>query len=161
MLLLLHLGPDIYGLDVLQIVEVIPRIDARPVPNAPDYIVGLISYRGMVVPLLDLKMLMLKQPCAPWLSTRIVVTECTCKHAAGASSAPVQGRTMLAVLGERVTETVEVDRARLQSSGIELSDESYLGRVAMHDKRMIQLLNLEHVLPAELQEMLARAAKSR
>ena len=70
-------------------------------------------------------------------------------------------RMTLAILGERVTETVLVDKAELRSSGIELSAQSYLGQVAMRDKRIIQILRLAHILPPELKEMLSRAAKSR
>ena len=159
LLLLIHLGPDTYGLDVMDIVEVIPRIEVRPIPQAPDYVAGLISYRGTVVPLIDLKMMMRKEPCEAWLSTRIVIAECPVGEISGNGEGT--GKMTLAVLGERITETISVSQSELQSSGIEMSENSYLGKVTMRDQRMVQILRVAHILPSELKEMLARAAKSK
>lgn len=162
LLLLIQLGGDLYGLDVMDVIEVIPRIEARPVPQAPEYVVGLISYRGTVVPLIDLKLLMMKEPCVPWLSTRIIVTEYdTAEEGAGEGDTSGKSKMTLAILGERVTETVLVERSELKSSGIELSEQSYLGQIAMREKRIVQILRLAHILPPELKEMLSRAARSR
>jgi purine-binding chemotaxis protein CheW len=42
-----------YGIDVMQVKEVLRNIDIAPVPGAPDYVLGIINLRGNVVTVID------------------------------------------------------------------------------------------------------------
>lgn len=48
-----RLGDEIYGIDVLQVQEVLRVTEISPVPGAPNHVLGIINLRGNVVTVLD------------------------------------------------------------------------------------------------------------
>lgn len=50
-----RLGKAEYGIDIMQAKEIIKMEKITLVPNAPDFIEGVINLRGNVVPIIDLK----------------------------------------------------------------------------------------------------------
>jgi len=48
-----HLDNEIYGITVMQVMEVLRYVDITPVPGAPDYVMGIINLRGNVVTVID------------------------------------------------------------------------------------------------------------
>lgn len=48
------LGPEEYAVPILAVTEVVNTLEITPVPDAPDFILGLINLRGKIVPVLDL-----------------------------------------------------------------------------------------------------------
>ncbi|MDJ0882408.1 MAG: chemotaxis protein CheW [Gammaproteobacteria bacterium] len=47
------LEEEIYGINVMQVQEVLREIEVAPVPGAPDYVLGIINLRGNVVSVID------------------------------------------------------------------------------------------------------------
>lgn len=47
------LGDETYGIDVLQVQEVLRISEISPVPGAPSFVLGIINLRGNVVTVLD------------------------------------------------------------------------------------------------------------
>ena len=52
-----HVGTDVYGIDIMRIKEVIQSKPhpVRPVPHAPAIVEGVITLRGVVIPVVDLR----------------------------------------------------------------------------------------------------------
>jgi purine-binding chemotaxis protein CheW len=52
-----YVGGGLYGIDIMRIKEVIQSTPypIRPVPHAPDIIEGVITLRGVVIPVIDLR----------------------------------------------------------------------------------------------------------
>ena len=48
-----HLNNEVYGIAVMQVMEVLRSVDITPVPGAPDYVLGIINLRGNVVTVID------------------------------------------------------------------------------------------------------------
>ncbi|OUS03219.1 chemotaxis protein CheW [Gammaproteobacteria bacterium 42_54_T18] len=48
-----RLGDEIYGVNVMQIREVLRHSEITPVPGAPGYVLGIINLRGNVVTVID------------------------------------------------------------------------------------------------------------
>ena len=48
---------NLYGVDARRVVEIVPRVALRPIPHAPAHCVGVLSYRGRVIPVLDFSVL--------------------------------------------------------------------------------------------------------
>ena len=46
---------DLFGVDALQVQEILPYQEIFPVPLAPDYLKGLLNLRGQIVTVLDLR----------------------------------------------------------------------------------------------------------
>ena len=64
-----------YAVPVRRVVEVVPRVELRAIPHAPDYLAGLLRYRGGAVPVVDLGLLMGEVACPDRLDTRIILVE--------------------------------------------------------------------------------------
>ena len=74
-LLAFDLGTETYALDILRLRGIVTRRPATEVPRAPAYLLGVISLRGQIVPLIDLR-LRLGLPGSPQTrATRILVVE--------------------------------------------------------------------------------------
>ena len=48
-----HIDNEVYGITVMQVMEVLRYVDLTPVPGAPDYVLGIINLRGNVVTVID------------------------------------------------------------------------------------------------------------
>jgi purine-binding chemotaxis protein CheW len=48
-----RLDEETYGINVMQVQEVLRHTDIAPVPGAPDYVMGIINLRGNVVTVID------------------------------------------------------------------------------------------------------------
>lgn len=48
-----RLGSETYGIDVMQVREVLRGTEISPVPGAPGYVLGIINLRGNVVSIID------------------------------------------------------------------------------------------------------------
>lgn len=66
---------ETYGLDVMQIQEVLRSTEIAPVPGAPDYVLGIINLRGNVVTVIDTRRRFGLAAAAATDATRIVVME--------------------------------------------------------------------------------------
>lgn len=70
-----RLDDEIYGVNVMQVQEVLPMTEIAPVPGAPPYVMGIINLRGNVVTVIDTRMRFGLEQKAPEDSDRIVVVE--------------------------------------------------------------------------------------
>ena len=54
-LLTFKLGRQEYGIPILEAREVIGMVEAEPIPQAPDFMEGVINLRGRIFPVIDLR----------------------------------------------------------------------------------------------------------
>lgn len=66
---------QVYGIDVLQIREIVRTQSVTPLPKAPPLIEGVIDLRGVVIPVIDLGRALGGLPVAEGSSSRIAVLE--------------------------------------------------------------------------------------
>lgn len=50
------LGPEVYGLEIRFVTEIIGIQKITPVPDMPDYVKGVINLRGKVIPVMDVRL---------------------------------------------------------------------------------------------------------
>lgn len=70
-----RLGEEIYGVNVMQIREVLRYTEITPVPGAPFYVLGIINLRGNVVTVIDTRTRFGLQQGEVDNNTRIVIVE--------------------------------------------------------------------------------------
>lgn len=145
LLLQFQAGDDRYGLDVAEVIEVVPRVLFREIPHADCTVAGLINYRGTLVPVIDLTALLTGAPSRPFFSTRIILVNYPGHDGTG---------KILGLLAERVTETVSCTEADLQPPGIAVADAPYLGELCLHPDGAIQRVSTANLLTPELREAL-------
>ena len=66
------MGNDEYGVDILSVQEIHCWVEPRPMPNTPDYIRGVIDWRGTIVPIIDLRV-RFQYPNATYTNTTVVI----------------------------------------------------------------------------------------
>jgi len=49
------IGSELFGVDILKVQEIIREMPFTPIPNAPDFIEGVINLRGNIIPVIDLR----------------------------------------------------------------------------------------------------------
>jgi purine-binding chemotaxis protein CheW len=49
-----HLGEELYGVNIMDVKEIVRLQNVRVIPNAPFYVEGIINLRGEIIPIIDL-----------------------------------------------------------------------------------------------------------
>ena len=70
-----RLDEETYGINVMQVQEVLRYTDIAPVPGAPDYVLGIINLRGNVVTVIDTRSRFGLPPTETTDNSRIVIIE--------------------------------------------------------------------------------------
>ena len=68
-----RVGEEVFGLEIGEVGEVIEYREVTPVPRAPDFVAGIISLRGTILPVIDLKVRFGMGPTEPGPETVILV----------------------------------------------------------------------------------------
>jgi chemotaxis-related protein WspB len=169
-----------YAIDVAHVVEVLPRIQLRPLPHAPSFLAGVFGYRGTVVPSVDLSVLLGTTGCRDWLSTRIILVDC---RPAQMPQAEKQGdftepalagesveqetarpktdqhpespgkptRWLLGLIAEQVSEVAPIRPQQIISPSIQLAEAPYLGAIIELGHQLVQLILVDKLLEPSLQ----------
>lgn len=145
--LLIQLGNDRYALNSSQIVEVLPLLKIKNLPQSPAGVAGVMDYRGIPVPVLDLSELTMDRPSRLQLSTRIIVVEI--------KGGPSEKR-LLGLIAEHATETMRRDPKDFVSSGVTNNETPYLGPVVVDSRGIIQWIEPTTLLPASVYELIFR-----
>jgi len=144
LMLLLYVGDKRYAMNCEHVLEVIPRVELQPIIHAPKYVPGMLNYRGVPVPIIDLCQLLEERSCSHRLHTRIIVI----------GYPDIQGDVHLfGLVAERVTETMERQLENFIDTGVRIKDIPYLGGVMTEGKTVTQLLLLD-ALFSVVQEVL-------
>jgi chemotaxis-related protein WspB len=164
LLLTFTVGPSRYAIDVARIVELVPRIELRPIPHAPAFLAGLLGYRGSVVPVIDLCLLLDVAPCRNCLSTRIILVRGALDDHnqlkpdqvdAGediGTSGPnrVRPSNLLGLIAEHVSDLTYAQPEQVMPVPVSLPQAPYLGAVVQTDQGIVQLIVVENVRDATL-----------
>ena len=142
-LLVFHIGADRYGLRLREVVRVLPLLELKQLPLGPEPVAGLMDFHGQSVPVIDLCRAAGVAPGADHFDTRIIVV-----HYPSADG----GAHLLGLRAERVTGVEEISEVRLKDSGVQAAP--FLGQVAGDAHGMLQLVELEQLLPAPLRAAL-------
>ncbi len=49
-----QLGEELYGIDIMDVKEIVRVQDVRPIPNAPQYVEGIFNLRSEIIPIINL-----------------------------------------------------------------------------------------------------------
>jgi chemotaxis-related protein WspB len=134
-----------YGLDISQVVEVVPAVRLRRLPGVPDYVAGVFRFRGAHVPVIDLSRLIGGTPAVPRLSTRLVLV----RH-----PGPTGVGRLLGLLAERVADGLDDTAAAPVATGVAAPEAPYLGPLATSNGRTVQYVRVEQLLPDAVRERL-------
>lgn len=128
------LADEEYALDILEIKEIIRLQTITPVPRTPGYLKGIITLRGVIVPVFDLRSRLGLKEAEHGPRTRIVVV--------------YRGDEFAGMIVDSITQVMRVSEDRIEPPPptIGTVEAEFIKGVTRHQERLIILLNLSRVL---------------
>ena len=132
-----RLEEELYGINVMQVQEVLRHTEIAPVPGAPDYVLGIINLRGNVVTVIDTRRRFALMEREIDDNTRIVIIE-------------VEGQ-VVGLLVDSVAEVVYLRESEIEKAPEVGNDESskYIQGVVTRDKALLILIDVNKLLSTE------------
>lgn len=132
-----RLEDELYGINVMQVQEVLRYTEIAPVPGAPDYVLGIINLRGNVVTVIDTRRRFALMEREVDDNTRIVIIE-------------VEGQ-VVGLLVDSVAEVVYLRESEIEKAPEVGNDESskYIQGVVTRDKALLILVDVNKLLSTE------------
>jgi len=145
--LIFQLGSDWYALDTAHVVQVLPQVVWKRLPQSVPGIAGVLNYHGKPVPLVDLTELLLGVPAQRQMSTRIIL----------ANYIDRDGETrLLGLVAEQATETVRREKSDFIDPGVSADGAPFLGPVTRDERGFIQLIEPCTLLSQSVSDALFR-----
>jgi purine-binding chemotaxis protein CheW len=139
-----RLDNELYGINVLQVQEVLRYTEIVPVPGAPEFVLGIINLRGNVVTVIDTRKCFALPVHEPDDATRIVIIE--------------SGKQVAGLLVDSVAEVVNIQNSQVETAPEVGTTESakYIQGIANHSKEILILVDVNKLLsPVEWSEVAA------
>jgi len=129
-----HLGEEEYALDITRISEIIKVREYTDIPRAPEFVLGIISLRGVVVPVFDLRQRLGLGKSEPLSTSRIVVCQL--------------GEVSVGLLVDSINQVVKLADDDIEPPPGVLSglDREMVSGIGRYRGRMLILLNLHSAL---------------
>lgn len=141
-----NIGEEEFGVDILKVQEINRMVEVTRVPNAPEYVDGVINLRGKVIPIIDLRRRFGMPRKEKDKNSRIIVVELTGK--------------VLGFVVDAVSEVLRIPGSVTEPppaiiAGIKAE---YITAIGKLENRLLILLDLERVLTADDHEDLRKVA---
>jgi len=129
-----QLEEETYGINVMQVREVLRYSEIAPVPGAPDYVLGIINLRGNVVTVIDTRSRFGLMQGEISDNTRIIVIE--------------SERQVIGILVDSVAEVVYLRSSEIDTTPSVGTDESakFIQGVSNRDGKLLILVDLNKLL---------------
>ena len=133
-----QLDDEEYALDIRQISEIIKAREFTEIPRSPEFVLGIISLRGVVVPVFDLRCRLNLGVAEITVNSRIVVCQ--------------SGEVTVGLLVDNINQVVNLVEDEIEPPPGVLSglDREMIFGIGRYQGRMIILLQLNHALDVEL-----------
>lgn len=131
------LADETYGINVMQVQEVLRYTEIAPVPGAPDYVLGIINLRGNVVTVIDTRSRFGLMPGEVTDNTRIVIIE--------------SENNVVGILVDSVAEVVYLKTSEIDSTPNVGTEESakFIQGVSNREDGLLILVDLNKLLTEE------------
>ncbi|MFC3025535.1 chemotaxis protein CheW [Vibrio zhugei] len=132
-----QLEEETYGINVMQVREVLRYTEIAPVPGAPDYVIGIINLRGNVVTVIDTRARFGLMTGEVTDNTRIIVIE--------------SEQQVIGILVDSVAEVVYLRSSEIDTTPSVGTDESakFIQGVSNRDGKLLILVDLNKLLTDE------------
>ena len=122
-----------FAVDILKVQEIIRTVETTRVPNAPEFVDGVINLRGKVVPVIGLRKRFGLAPCEKDVQNRIVVVEV--------------GGSVAGLAVDSVSEVLRVPEDTIEPAPkLVKVDRDYVSGVGKMQDRLLILLDVDRIL---------------
>lgn len=131
------LQEETYGINVMQVQEVLRYTEIAPVPGSPDYVLGIINLRGNVVTVIDTRSRFGLEPADVTENSRIVIIEAE--------------KQVIGILVDSVAEVVYLKSSEIDTAPNVGTDESarFIQGVSNREGELLILVDLNKLLSDE------------
>ncbi len=140
--LIFELKKELFAIDVNNITEVIDYTPVTSIPETPEYIKGIINYRGNILPIIDLRTKFNLEQKSDYNSMVIIVM-----------SIDIKGKTVvLGGIADSVSNVFEINimtTTKLPEIGTKFNTEYILGITENKDDKIIVLLDIEKIFTVD------------
>lgn len=146
-----RLGRQEYGLEILKVQEIDGLADVTRLPQAPDYVRGVINLRGKVVPLISLRRRFRLPAIADDEKTCVIVTQVMCRDR----------QLALGLVVDQVSEVLNLAPEQIQpapSCGGGMDQADFITGMGRLGDRVVILLDIDTVLEGGELDTVAAAA---
>jgi len=133
------LGKVEYGLEILDVKEIIGIMEITQVPNVPDYVAGVINLRGKVIPVIEIR--------SKFGMEKIEYTKETCIVVINIDE------NLMGIIIDQVKDVLDISQENIEpppNFSKEIKSEYILGMGKVH-KELKVLLNIKKILSEDLQ----------
>ena len=137
-LVVFSIGSEEFGVEIMNVQEIIRMTSITRIPQAPDYIKGIINLRGKIIVVINLNVVLGMQSKEQDENTRIVV--------AGVSD------TVMGFVVDSVSEVIRLPQKNVEPAPSVIANKigtEYVMGVGKLDDRLLILLNLDKILGAK------------
>ena len=129
-----RLDNETYGINVMQVQEVLRYTEIAPVPGAPPYVLGIINLRGNVVTVIDTRLRFGLQQTETTDQTRIVIIETE--------------NQVVGIMVDAVAEVVYLRQSEIETTPNVGNDETakFIQGVCHKNKELLILVDLEKMM---------------
>ncbi len=140
------LGTEEFGVDILDVKEIIRMMDTAKIPRSPDFVEGVINLRNVVIPIIDLrKRFALVEPTLT-SHTRIIVIEIK--------------ELLVGFIVDSVSEVLRIPTDMVEDAPAVVTgvDSDYVRGVGKLNDKLLILLDLESLLSSGEIEYLSQVS---
>ncbi|MGE0859272.1 MAG: chemotaxis protein CheW [Gammaproteobacteria bacterium] len=136
-----RLADETYGINVMQVQEVLRMTDVAPVPGSPHYVMGIINLRGNVVTVLDTRKLLDLSAGDITESSRIMIIE--------------SGKVTVGLLVDSVAEVVNIASSDIDPPPSVGNDEGsrYIQGIYSSEQQILILIDLNKLIADDHRDM--------
>jgi purine-binding chemotaxis protein CheW len=131
------LGKEEYGVEILEVIEIVGIADITPVPCTPAHVMGVMNLRGEITPVIDLRIKLGMEPSHITEESCVIVVK--------------GGSVKMGVMVDAVSDVMDIaaeDIQRTPDLGMSMDAESILGLVRSEDQVTI-LIDIKKILLQE------------
>jgi purine-binding chemotaxis protein CheW len=143
-----RIGRETFGLPIAMVREIVRVPEITSVPNAPDYIEGVINLRGRIIPVVDLRKRFGEKVIEPSKRNRIVVVE-------------LESRA-IGLIVNSASEVIKIPPSDIEAphSVFQEGELNYITGVGKFRGRLVMMLDLSKILQRGELRRLEDAAES-
>jgi chemotaxis-related protein WspB len=141
-----QLDQDRYALDARELLEILPLMQIKRLPQAPPGIAGILDYHGVTLPVIDLSELALGRKALERTSTRILVVE-------------VANGRRLALIAERANEMLQREAGDFAETEVTVDAAPYLGPITRDARGIVQWIAPQKLFSAAVNDALFHPVK--
>jgi|Deesub1362B_J571_1020462.scaffolds.fasta_scaffold11005_2 purine-binding chemotaxis protein CheW len=132
-LVVFRVGKEEYGLDIQEVKEIIKMQEITEIPNAPEFIEGVINLRGQITPVMDMRRRLNAETEKIGKDTRIVIVE-------------TEGSN-IGIVVDSVTGVIHMSERDISPPPVGGENEFVKGVGKMKDNKLLILIDINKMLP--------------